>query len=82
MLKSEQELPSVSSETFYEPHYSMHKSKIYEENKALAAHGNSSLGGFEGKTKTNSVLFVLLFLTVHSPLGPRMRNKLLGNLTD
>ncbi|KAK2561289.1 hypothetical protein P5673_015772 [Acropora cervicornis] len=40
MLKSEQELPSVSSETFYETHHSMYKSKINEENKVLAAHGN------------------------------------------
>ena len=66
MLRSEQQLPSVSSETFYEPHYSMHKSKVYEDNKALATHGDSTLGRFGGKTKTNSVLFFLLFsLTVH-----------------
>ena len=44
--------------------------KINEENKALATHGNSTLGGFDVKTKTNSVLVVLLFLMVHSPLGP------------
>lgn len=70
MLKSEEKLPSVSSETFYEPHHSMHKSEVNEENKALATHGNSTLGGFGGKTKTNSIVFSLLVLTVHSPLGP------------
>ena len=70
MPRSEQELPKVSSETFYEPHYSMHKSKIKEENKALTTLGNSTSGGFGGKTQTNSVPFFLpLFLTVHFPLG-------------
>ncbi|XP_015777362.1 PREDICTED: uncharacterized protein LOC107355329 isoform X6 [Acropora digitifera] len=49
MLGSEQKLPSVSLETFYEPHYSMHESEVNEENKALATHGNSALGGFEGE---------------------------------
>ena len=61
MLKSEQELPSVSSETFYETHHSMYKSKINEENKVLAAHGKSTLGGFEGKTKTNNLVFFSFF---------------------
>ena len=70
MLKSEQELPSVSSETFYEPHHSLYKSEINEENKALATHGNSTLGGFGGKTNSSSIVFSLLVLTVHSPLGP------------
>ena len=59
MLRSEEQLPSVSSETFYEPHFSMHKSKSNEEKKALATPGNSTSGGFGGKTKTNSVLFFL-----------------------
>ena len=68
MLRSEQQLPSVSSETFYEPHFSMHKSNINEENKALSSPGNSATGGFGGKTKTKNVLFSsLLFLTVHLP---------------
>ena len=83
MLKSEQELPSVSSETFYETHHSMYKSKITEENKVLAAHGNSTLGGFGGKTKTNSIVFSPFFngaLPFRASQG--MRNKLLGNLTD
>ena len=62
MLGSEQKLPSVSLETFYEPHYSMHGSEVNEENKTLATHGNSALGGFEGKTRNNSALFFLLFL--------------------
>ena len=85
MLKSEQELPSVSSETFYETHHSVYKSKINEENKFLAAHGNSTLGGFGGKTKTvtNSMVFSPFFngaLPFRASQG--MRNKLLGNLTD
>ena len=68
MLRSEQQLPSVSPETFYEPHFSMHKSKSNEENKALSSPGNSATGEFGGKTKTKSVLFSsLLVLTVHWP---------------
>ena len=71
MLRSEEQLPSVLSETFYERHFSMHKSKSDEENRALATPGNSTSGGLGGKTKTNGVLFSsTLFLTVHSPLGP------------
>ncbi|XP_044166994.1 myosin-11-like [Acropora millepora] len=46
ILRSEQQLPSVLLETFYEPHYSMHESEANEENKVLAMHGNSALGGF------------------------------------
>ena len=57
MLRSEEQLPSVSTETFYEPHFSMHKSKSDEEGKALATPGNSTSRGFGGKTKTNRVLF-------------------------
>ena len=41
--------------------------KINEENKALATHGNSTMGGFQVKTRTNSILVVLLFLMVDSP---------------
>ncbi|XP_015768952.1 PREDICTED: ankyrin-3-like isoform X3 [Acropora digitifera] len=37
--RSEQQLPSVSSDTFVEPH-SAHKSKITEEERALATHEN------------------------------------------
>ena len=49
----------------------MHKSKSNEEKKALATPGNSTSGGFGGKTKTNSVLFSSrVFLAVHFPLGP------------
>ena len=84
MLKSEQELPSVSSETFYETHHSVYKSKINEENKVLAAHGNSTLGGFGGKTKTNSMVFSPSFFNGALPFraSQGMRKKLLGNLTD
>ena len=85
MLRSEEQLPSVSSEKFYEPHFSMHKSKSNEEKKALATPGNSTSGGFEGKTKTNSVLF-FLSLIFNSALAIRafqgQRNKLLINSTD
>ena len=70
MLKSEQELPSVSSESFHETHHSMHKSKINEENKALATHGNSTLGGFGGKTKTNSIVFFLFCFNAALPFRP------------
>ncbi|XP_044179068.1 ankyrin-3-like, partial [Acropora millepora] len=49
MLRSEQQLPSVSLETFHEPHNSMHESEVNEENKALATHGNGALGGFGGE---------------------------------
>ena len=57
MLRSEEKPPSVSLETFYEPHYSMHESEVNEENEALSTHGNSALGGFEGKARNNSALF-------------------------
>ena len=70
MPRSEQQLPSVSSQIFQEPHYSLYQSKVNEENRALATHGNSTLGGFGGKTKNNSVCFFHLFLIVHSPVGP------------
>ena len=56
MLRSEEQLPSVSSEILFIPLSSMHKSKSNEESKALATPGNSTSGGFGGKTKTNSVL--------------------------
>ena len=85
MLRSEEQLPSVSSETFYVPHFSMHKSKSNEEKKALATPGNSTSGGFGGKTKTDSVLFFLprIFnsaLIFKASQG--QRNKLLINSTD
>ena len=85
MLRSEQQLPSVSSETFYEPHFSKHKSKSNEEKKALVTPGNSTSGGYGGKTKTNSVLFFLprIFnsaLPLRASQG--QRNKLLINSTD
>ena len=55
MLKSEQE----------------HKSKINEENKALATHGNSTLGGFGGKTKINSIVFFFaLCFSAALPFSP------------
>ena len=51
--RSEQKLPSVSSDTFVVPH-SVHKSKIAEEERALATHGNKKyLGEFGGETKSN-----------------------------
>ena len=51
--RSEQQLPSVSSDTFVEPH-SVLKSKIAEEERALATHGNKeNLGEFGGETKNN-----------------------------
>ena len=56
--RSEQQLPSVSSETFIEPH-SARKSKITEEERALATHGNKKyLGEFGGETKSNTVIKV------------------------
>ena len=85
MLRSEQQLPAVSSETFFEPHFSMHKSKSNEEKKALATPGNSKLGGYGGKTKTNNVLFFLpRIFNSALPLRAfqRQRNKLLINSKD
>ena len=74
MLRSEEQLPSVSSETFYEPHFSMHKSKSNEEKKALATPGKSTSGGFGGKTKTNSVLNRLRnIITSHVAGGRRVQ---------
>ena len=70
MLMSEQELPSVLSETFHETRHSVHKSKIDEENKALATHGNSTLGGFGGKAKTSSIVFCSLCFNVALPFRP------------
>ena len=85
MLRSEEQLPLLLSDIFYEPHFSMHKSKSNEEKKALATPGNSKSGGFGGKTKTNSVLFFLP-LIFNSALPFRafqgQRNKLLINSTD
>ena len=85
MLRSEEQLPSVSSETFYEPHFSMHKSKSNEEKKALATPGNSTSGGYGGKTKTNSVLFFLPLIfncALIFKVFPGQRNTLLINSTD
>ena len=85
MLRSEQQLPSVSSETFFEPHFSMHKSKSNEEKKALATPGNSTSGGYGGKTKTDNVLFFLpRIFNSALPLRAfqRQRNKLLINSKD
>ena len=86
MLRSEQKLPSVSLETFYEAHYSMHESEVNKENKALATHGISSLGGFEGKTKSNSALFFSPFCFFNCALLCRacqgQRNKLLIGSID
>ena len=85
MLRSEEQLPLLLSDIFYELHFSMHKSKSNEEKKALATPGNSTSGGFGGKTKTNSVLFFLP-LIFNSALPFRafqgQRNKLLINSTD
>ena len=51
--RSEQQLPSVLLEAFVEPH-SVHKSKIAEEERALATHGNKKyLEEFGGETKSN-----------------------------
>ena len=48
--RSEQQLPSVLSETFNEPH-SVRKSKITEEERALATYGNKKyLEEFGGET--------------------------------
>jgi len=56
--RSEQQLPSVSSDTFVEPH-SAHKSKITEEERALATHGNKKyLEEYGGKTKSNTLIKV------------------------
>ena len=86
MLRSEQQLPSVSSETSHEPQYSMHESEVNEENKALATHGNSALGGFGGKTRNNSALFFSPFSFLNCALLCRafkgQRNNLLIGSTD
>ena len=86
MLGSEQKLPSVSLETFYEPHHSMHESEVNEENKALATHGNSALGRFEGKSRNNSALFFSPFSFLNCALVCRgfqgQRNKLLIGSID
>ena len=73
MQRSEQQLPSVSLETFHEPPYSVHESEVNEENKALPTHGNSALGGFGGKTRNNSAPFFFSFfpfLAMHFCVGP------------
>ena len=55
---SEQQLPSVSSEVFVEPH-SVHKSKIAEEERALAMNGNKKyLGEFGGETYSITLIKV------------------------
>ena len=46
----------------------MHKSEIIEEKTALVTHGKSTLGGFGGKAKNNSVLFSLFFFQRCTPL--------------
>ena len=56
--RSEQQLPSVSSETFHEPH-SMHRREITEDEKALATYENKkSLKEFGGETKSNTLIKV------------------------
>ena len=58
ITRSEQQLPSVPSETFVEPH-SAHKSKITEEERALGTHENKrDLEEYGGETKNN------IFITV------------------
>ena len=53
MQRSEQQLPSVSSESFYEPH-SVHLSETKDEEKALAAFKNKQdVREVGGETKTN-----------------------------
>ena len=48
--RSEQQWPSVSSETFHEPH-SVHKNIITEEDRALATYQNKKyLREFGGET--------------------------------
>ena len=59
--RSEQQLPSVSSDTFVEPH-SVHKSKITEEERALATHENKKdLEEYGGKTKSNTLIKVTYY---------------------
>ena len=56
--RSEQQLPSVPSETFVEPH-SAHKIKITEEERALATHENKKdLEEYGGETKSNTFIKV------------------------
>ena len=66
--RSEQQLPSVSSDTSVEPH-SAHKSKITEEQRALATHGNKKyLEEYGGKTKSNTLIKVpYYYVTLHVP---------------
>ena len=53
--RSEQHLPSVSSQTFSES-CSLHTSKINDEEKSLASNGNKEyLGEIGGETKTNNL---------------------------
>ena len=56
--RSEQQLPSVSSDTFVEPH-SARKSKITDEERALATHENKKdLEEYGGNTKSNTLIKV------------------------
>ena len=56
--RSEQQVPSVSSETFIEPH-SVHKSKIAEEERALTTHRNKKdLKEYGGETESNTLITV------------------------
>ena len=58
MQRSHQQLLSVSSGTFCEPH-SVHKSKVTEEEKGLATYGNKKyLGEFGGETNSNTLIKV------------------------
>ena len=57
--RSEQHLPSVSSETFSES-CSTHTSKVNDEKKAFASNRNKEyLGEIGGETKTNNLTNVL-----------------------
>ena len=56
--RSEQQLPSVTSEPFYAPHYDQ-KSETNDEKKALAAHENKQyVKKVGGETKTNAFIKV------------------------
>lgn len=58
MQRAGQQLPSVQSETFVE-HHSAHKSRITQEERALATHGNKmDLEEYGGETKSNTLIKV------------------------
>ena len=57
--RSEQQLPSVSSKPFYEPHYDQ-KSETNDEKKALAAYKNKQyVKKVGGEANTNAFIKVL-----------------------